>query len=209
MRNIVSDNDGRSLIIDKDILSSFENRSMLLYEILKSFGFNADQCRDMLTSAVGRHFMSSSHTAVINRASIEVAPHNSREESIHVIDLEDEMIEIPVRLEIKHEHNLPFATDMVNGKTSVAFSPEILQCSQVLLRHWREGDRFRPFGLHGSKLISDLFTDLKLTEKEKNDTWLLEADGEIVWVLGYRSSQSFKVSSNSTHYLLILLADKF
>ena len=203
MRNIVSDSDGDSLIIDMEVLASFENRSMLLYEILKPLGFNADQCRDMLTSAVGRHFMSSSHIAVINRATIEIAPHNSSEESIHVIDLDDELIETPVRLEIKHEHNLPFSPDIVNGKSSVAFSPEILQCSQVLLRHWREGDRFRPFGMHGSKLISDLFTDFKLTEKEKNETWLLEADGEIVWVIGYRASQVFKVPSDSTHYLLI------
>ncbi|MBR5086230.1 MAG: tRNA lysidine(34) synthetase TilS [Muribaculaceae bacterium] len=203
MRNIVSDSDGYSMIIDMEILASFKNRSMLLYEILKPLGFNADQCRDMLTSAVGRHFMSSSHIAVINRVNIEVTPHNSREESIHVIDLDDELIETPVRLEIKHEHNLPFSPDIVNGKSSVAFSPEILQCSQVLLRHWREGDRFRPFGMHGSKLISDLFTDFKLTEKEKNKTWLLEADGEIVWVIGYRASQVFKVPSDSTHYLLI------
>lgn len=212
MRNIVSYKEGESLIIDLEILASFENRLMLLYEILKPLGFNADQCRDMLSSAVGRHFTSPGHTAVINRATIEVSPYNRRGESIHVIDLEDELIETPVRLEIKHENMLPFSPDMVNGKTSVAFSPEILQSSQVLLRHWREGDRFRPFGMHGSKLISDLFTDLKLTEKEKNEAWLLEADGEILWVLGYRASQHFKVPCDSTQYLIIVvteLADHF
>ncbi|MBR5030180.1 MAG: tRNA lysidine(34) synthetase TilS [Muribaculaceae bacterium] len=207
MRNIVSDREGDSLIIDLEILASFNNREMLLYEILKPLGFNAGQCRDMLTSAVGRHFTSSTHTVVINRTTIEVSPHNRRDESIHVIDLEDELIETPVRLEIKHEHALPFSPNMVNGKNSVAFNPEILQCSQVLLRHWREGDRFRPFGMHGSKLISDLFTDLKLTEKEKNEAWLLEADGEIVWVLDYRSSQSFKVPKDATNYLIVQVKD--
>jgi tRNA(Ile)-lysidine synthase len=85
----------------------------------------------------------------------------------------------------------------------VAFSTDILQCSEVLLRHWREGDRFKPFGMRGSKLLSDLFTDLKFGEKEKNETWLLEADGEIVWVLGCRASQAFKVSKDAENYILI------
>lgn len=92
---------------------------------------------------------------------------------------------------------------MVDGKNVVAFNNDILQCSEVVLRHWREGDRFKPFGMHGSKLISDLFTDLKLSEKEKNNTWILEADGEILWVVGHRAAQAFKVPKDSTNYLII------
>jgi len=73
----------------------------------------------------------------------------------------------------------------------------------VVLRHWREGDRFKPFGMHGTKLVSDLFTDLKLSEKEKHEAWLLDADGQIVWVLGYRASQHYAVKSQSLSYLLL------
>jgi hypothetical protein len=57
--------------------------------------------------------------------------------------------------------------------------------------------------MNGSKLISDLFTDLKLSEKEKNETWLLEADGEILWVIGFRTAQSFWVPKNTCSYILI------
>lgn len=205
LRNIVSDRSGDSLTIDLDVLNSFDNREMLVYEILKPYGFNFEQCCDMLTSAVGRHFTSPSHTVVINRTAIEVSPHKFRDESVHVVDLENALIECPVRLEIKHESDLPFVPDMVDGKKSVAFSPEILQCSQVLLRHWREGDRFKPFGMRGSKLVSDLFTDLKLNETEKNAVWLMEADGEIVWVLGFRASQAYAVPKHSKEYILITM----
>lgn len=202
MRNIVSDREGDSIVIDLEILNSFDNRGMLLYEILKPLGFNYEQCNDMLTSAVGRHFFSSSHKATINRDTIDVFLLQSRDENVYVVNLESDKIFEPIALEINHVADEMFSPDMVDGKCSVAFSNDILQCSEVVLRHWREGDRFKPFGMNGSKLVSDLFTDLKLSEKEKNETWLLEADGEIVWVLGYRSSQSFKVSSDSTHYLL-------
>lgn len=205
LRNIVSDRSGDMLAIDLDVLNSFDNREMLIYEILKPYGFNFEQCCDMLTSAVGRHFTSPSHSVVINRASIEVSLHKFRDESVHVVDLENTLIECPVRLEIKHESDVPFVPEMVDGKKSVAFSPEILQCSQVLLRHWREGDRFKPFGMRGSKLVSDLFTDLKLNETDKNAVWLMEADGEIVWVLGLRASQAYAVPKHSKEFILITL----
>lgn len=203
MRNIVSEREGDTLTIDSEILNSFDNREMLLYEILKPLGFNYDQCRDMLTSAVGRHFISSTHKASINRTTIEVGPLAENKEEIHIIDLDDEVVNEPIRLEISHVHGKRFSPTMVDGKNVVAFSNEVLQCSEVLLRHWREGDRFRPFGMHGSKLISDLFTDLKLSEKQKKEIWILEADGEILWVLGYRASQAFKVPKDSTNYLII------
>lgn len=212
MRNIVSDKDGESLIIDLEILASFENCLMLLYEILKPLGFNADQCRDMLTSAVGRHFISSSHIATINRTTMDISLRQEQDNMVYIVNLEGEGLSNPILLTINHIHDKPFTQSMVDGKCSVAFSSDILQCSQVLLRHWREGDRFRPFGMNGSKLLSDLFTDLKLTERQKNAIWLLEADGEILWVIGYRASKHFKVSSDSTQYLIIAvteLADHF
>lgn len=202
MRNIVSDHDGDSIVIDKEILESFENREMLLYEILKPLEFNYEQCADMLTSAVGRHFLSSHHKATINRTTIDIFPLQPRDENVYVVNLESDKILEPIALEINHVADEMFSSSMVDGKRSVAFNNDIMQCSEVVLRHWKDGDRFKPFGMKGSKLLSDLFTDLKLSEKEKNEAWLLEADGEIVWVLGYRSSQSFKVPSDSTHYLL-------
>ncbi len=206
MRNIVSDREDDRLVIDLEILASFDNRVMLLYEILKPLGFNHDQCNFMLTSAVGRHIESSTHTALIGRSTIDVAPHAKRDNGIHAINLEEDSVEVPIALEIKHISGNPFTPAMVNGKDTIALSNDALNCSQVVLRHWREGDRFKPFGMRGSKLVSDLFTDLKLDEKEKNETWILEADGEILWIVGYRASQLYKVSPHSTEFLILTIA---
>ena len=189
MRNIVSDHEGDSLVID--------------LEILKPLGFNYDQCCDMLTSAVGRHFVTATHKAAINRNNIEVFPLKQDDSKVYIVDLEQDEIAEPVALDINHISGTPFTPAMVNGKTAVAFSLDIMQCSEVLLRHWRDGDRFKPFGMNGSKLISDLFTDLKLSEKQKSDTWLLEADGEILWVLGYRAAQAFAVPKAASNYLIV------
>ena len=203
MRNIVSERDGDTLTIDIEILNSFDNREMLLYEILKPLGFNYEQCCDMLTSAVGRHFTSATHKSTINRTTIEVEPLAEHKEEICVIDLDDEVVTEPVALKISHVHDKQFSPHMVNGKTCVAFNTDILQSTEVLLRHWREGDRFKPFGMKGSKLLSDLFTDLKFSEKQKKETWILEADGEILWVIGHRAARAFKVPNDSTSYVII------
>lgn len=203
MRNIVADANGDSLTIDMEILNSFDNRVMLLFEIVKQFGFNYEQCADMLTSAVGRHFTSTTHKATIGRNTIDLSSLVELDNSLSVINLEEHSVEEPVHLSITHVHDVEFSPSMVDGKTCVAFSNEILDCSQVLLRHWREGDRFKPFGMRGSKLISDLFTDLKLSEKEKNAVWLMEADGKIVWVLGYRASQVYVIPKKSRNYILV------
>lgn len=203
MRNIVSDREGDRLTLDLEILTSFKNCEMLLYEILKPMGFNAEQCALMLTSAVGRHFLSNSHKATINRSTIDVFPNTLPDDDVYAIDLSQSSLESPVKIEINHIHDKPFSAAMVDGGNTVAFNSELLDCSQVVLRHWRDGDRFKPFGMHGSKLVSDLFTDLKLDENEKRETWILEADGQILWVLGYRASQLYAVKKDTTSYLLL------
>ena len=70
----------------------------------------------------------------------------------------------------------------------------------MLLRHPKRGDRFRPFGMKGTKLLSDLFNDCKLSEMEKRRVWVLEADGKIVWVLGMRAADAFSIADGDEYY---------
>ena len=93
----------------------------------------------------------------------------------------------------------------VDGKKSIALDAQVLKCKKIELRHWQEGDRFSPFGLRGTKLVSDLFTDMKLSEREKKTTWLLVADGTILWVVGYRSSSHYSVAKESESYVTLTL----
>ena len=68
----------------------------------------------------------------------------------------------------------------------------------LFLRHWRHGDRFHPLGMKGSKLLSDFFVDQKFTEYQKQNVWLLiSADGDILWVAGYRIGDRFKITNDT------------
>ena len=68
----------------------------------------------------------------------------------------------------------------------------------LVLRKWAAGDSFVPLGMKGSKKLSDFFIDEKLNQTEKRAQWLLvNGDSRIIWVLGRRLSNEFKVTNET------------
>lgn len=82
------------------------------------------------------------------------------------------------------------------GNTPVASIGSIFQ-----LRKWRQGDKFKPLGMKGWKKLSDFFIDEKLSILKKEQIWVMTSANEIVWVVGMRLDNRFKVS-NSTQKVL-------
>jgi len=71
------------------------------------------------------------------------------------------------------------------------------------VRAWRKGDRLAPFGMDGSRLVSDLYTDAKYSSAQKQSTLLLFRDGLLLWVVGLRASRHFKVTGSTTEVIKI------
>ena len=141
---------------------------------------------------------------VVNRQSIDIEIFPVNQDIEIPIDLNTGLLS-PVHIVVSH-NNAPFSPLMCDGKNKVAFDTAILDCKHIILRHWRKGDRIKPYGMKGSKLVSDLFADLKLDHAAKQSTWLLEADGDILWILGYRASALYPVARESQDYLLLTLS---
>lgn len=199
---------GFDIAIDK--LLGYKKRLTLLFEILKPQGFKHEQCVDIMQlieakTGVGKTFLTSSHKLVVARKCLEVMPIDNIDTKLYPIDLSHgTTIHEPVKITIEHCPGSDKASiTAVDGKKSIALDATVLNCEKIELRHWREGDRFAPFGLRGNKLVSDLFTDMKLSEREKKATWLLVADGVILWVMGYRSSSNYKVEKDSASYITL------
>ena len=153
---------------------------MMLYALLRRSGFNRTQCDQAVKASVGATFHTSSHTLTVERKSFLVQRNTSSSDGQSsdgeiVVDF-DRQWHLQGRLEAVAGRE-PFATTMVDGKRRVAFGPGIRRCTRVALRHWRKGDRMRPFGMRGTKLISDL--------------------------LGARAAQAFVVEPGSTDYVLL------
>ena len=77
----------------------------------------------------------------------------------------------------------------------------------IVLRSWKEGDRMQPFGMKGSKLLSDIFIDLKLSPIQKQEALVLADQKGPIWVSNYRISERMRVSSNSQRQLLLSISN--
>lgn len=75
----------------------------------------------------------------------------------------------------------------------------------MTVREWRNGDRIAPFGMKGSRLVSDILSDAKLTTREKKGVRIVEAEGRIVWVAGLRTSRHFPVTPSTRKVAVIRL----
>ena len=78
----------------------------------------------------------------------------------------------------------------------------------ITLRVTKQGDRFIPFGMTGFKLLSDFMREQKMNIFEKEECRVLvNGNGEIIWVLGYRSDERYRVSNNEEIYIKLRLVD--
>ena len=71
------------------------------------------------------------------------------------------------------------------------------------LRNRREGDRFQPFGMQGSKKVKDFLIDSKVPRHERDRVPILVSGEEIVWVVGHRTSERFKVGGETKRYVYL------
>lgn len=80
---------------------------------------------------------------------------------------------------------------------------ELNNCKYIILRHPRPGDRLQPWGMKGSRLLSDIFTDRHYTHRQRNMSWVLEADGRILWLVGIRASRHATVTTKTGRILAV------
>ena len=193
------------LHFDSGMLCNHPYGSTLLYHRIRHMGFNSEQCVQAITAArqcrSGSQFIGRGYILHVNRQTLDIEPAHETEDIEIPIDLVHDLLS-PIHITIS-SNNAPFSAMMCDGKNKVAFDNTLLACDRIVLRHWRKGDRIKPFGMHGSKLVSDLFNDLKLDHDAKTSAWLLEADGEILWVLGQRASALYPVKPGSQDYLML------
>lgn len=186
-----SDSTDMASLWDAATTSSFQ----LLFEWLRDYGFNSDQVHriyEAMNGQPGTAFFSPTHRVTVERDGLELIP---------ICQQYEASIELSYR-QIEKE------ADFVIDK-----SPQVAQLDYdkltfpLQIRKWQQGDRFRPLGMKGSKLLSDFFVDQKMTTRQKEECQVLTtADGQIVWVVGRRIDDRFKISENTKTILLVRLS---
>ena len=171
----------------------------LLFEWLRPYGFNTDQCHfihESIRTGIGNQYCSPTHCLVIGRDDLQLSEIKEKTDVEIQIQIGEEEILSPIHLRFS---KLEKTADFIINKSSDVAQLDFDKLSFPLtLRHWRHGDRFCPLGMKGSKLLSDFFVDQKFSEFQKQNVWLLvSADGDILWAVGYRIDDRFKIVNDT------------
>jgi tRNA(Ile)-lysidine synthase len=200
--------DGGKLYINRKKILKKKPLTSILFEALSPYGFNASQIklitRSLPSLQTGKFFESKDYKLVIDRKYlvIEKKDDNSKEKHF-IINSPDETINYPVKL--KFELFLIQGNFQIKRNSNYAYFDADKVKFPLVIRKKVQADRFVPFGMSGSKLISDFITDNKLSYSEKQSLYLLTDSDEILWVIGYRINEKYKLDQNSKKVLLVKL----
>ena len=198
----VAREEGENIYFDLARLLQLPNYSAYLYQWLKEFGFTAwEDIYDLVTSQSGKQVFAPEFRLIKDRDCLILSP----------LKLHSDQQEYPIE-SIQSKVNFPLKLDfsVVNAIESISNSTIFVDYEKLefplVLRHWREGDVFQPFGMEGkSKKVSKLFKDEKLSLVDKESTWLLCSTNQVVWVVGIRQDERFKIDSKTKKILKITI----
>ncbi|SHG17015.1 tRNA(Ile)-lysidine synthase [Flavobacterium micromati] len=200
----VASQEEESIKFDIKQLKKLPNYKSYLYQWLNEFGFTAwDDIYDLVQSQSGKQVFSAEYRLLKDRDFLIVVPLDlEKEKQEYFIEKDQKEVKIPLKLAFHKAATL----SSVSNKTIFVDSNKLQY--PLVLRHWEEGDQFQPFGMNGkSKKISKLFKDEKLSLLDKENTWLLCSNKSIVWVIGIRQDERFKIENTTQNILKIELEE--
>lgn len=161
----------------------------LLHEWLAPMGFNSRQCEQILSAATGAVFDSPTHR-------LTLCP--GRRYSL--VRLDEPLIQPKLTGRIvDNDGNFRPQRGVLYMDADAVEATE----GQWELRPWREGDRMRPFGMRGTKLVSDLLAEAGIDATMRRRQYVLCLNGEIVWAVGVRASALYPVNKNTKRIIEI------
>ncbi|RTY87986.1 tRNA lysidine(34) synthetase TilS [Flavobacterium sp. GT3R68] len=198
----VAKDEGDAIHFDLKQLMRLPNYRSYLYQWLNEFGFTSwGDIYDLVEAQSGKQVFSESFRLLKDRGLLIVAPlsHIDRAKEF-VIEQNQTEVNFPIKLAFRQ------VTDISVEENSAIFVDEDQLTFPLVLRRWQEGDSFFPLGMDGkSKKVSKLFKDLKLSLIEKENSWLLCCANQIVWVVGIRQDERFKITNTTQNRLQIAL----
>lgn len=186
-------------------LMQYPSPKTVLFELLKAFHFtpsSVDEIFLSLNKESGKLFFSSSHRLVKDRDCLLLSPLAAAgEKEVYFLTGEEGCWSGPIDLtfsRIVRTEELHIQKD----KDIAYFDLDKLKFPLVL-RHWQQGDWFVPFGMQGRKKLSDYFSDKKFSRLEKERVWLLCSGDEVIWIVGERSDNRFRVECATKRCLVV------
>lgn len=190
-----------TIYFDVKQLLRLPNYASYLYQWLKEYGFSAwDDIYNLVDSQSGKQVFSADYRLLKDRDFFILSPIQEPEKELYFIEKNLDKVKIPLKLQFCK------VADINKADSSTIFVDESKLAYPLVLRKWQEGDVFFPLGMKGkSKKVSKFFKDEKISLLDKENTWLLCSNDAIVWVIGMRADERFKVENTTNTILKIEL----
>lgn len=189
--------------VNIEYLKKLKYPKAYLYELLKQYGFTEwNDVANILGAQSGKQLFSATHRLVKDRnfLLLTVLQPEQKQECVYYINENDHFLENKdLKLAVTNVNSL---SEKVSHKKAVLIDKDSLKFP-LLVRKWQKGDYFYPFGMRGKKKVSKFFKDEKMSLLEKENSWLLCSNNEIVWVIGRRLDNRYKITNTTENILKI------
>lgn len=198
-RKVVQDVDNQKVVNLNELLQ-LPNYQAYLYQWLMPFGFSAWQdIYDLVEAQSGKQIFSEHFRLVKDRETLIIEPKSDKISDEYFINNNQSELNFPLKLMFCNVSNITIS----DAKTIFVDSDALK--FPLKLRKWQEGDYFYPFGMNGKKKLSKFFKDEKFSIIDKENAWLLCSENQIVWLIGKRLDDRFKVTENTQTIIKIQL----
>lgn len=198
---------GDLISIDKKGFDTIKDAAIILYKVVEPFGFNFDVCEEaiqMLHEQTGKNFLSASHQMIVDRSKLLISP--------HVDELGMVLVEKEQSDAFLGNWHLKL---VVTAKQAPVNDPNVAMLDfstlqfPLIWRRWQAGDTFYPLGMKGRKKVSDLLIDAKVSLMDKAKVTVLTSGEEIIWVVGHRLDDRYKLTVQTKEVLILTLSPYF
>lgn len=194
----------QELYVDINKLHLSPAPSTLLFEILSPMGFNATQIEAMSNKELpsGRQFLSTTHRALSHRDTLIISAMGQQPDNSILATWQQG--------DTDSKHNIVLSYHNANGyeiprnKNIACYDADKI-VFPLVLRHWRQGDSFIPFGMHGRKKVSDYFSDHKFSIVRKEKALLLCDSEKILWIVGERAGNEARITDKTQNILQVMI----
>ena len=196
VRQQVAEKEGKVTKFSVAWLSGLKPLKAHLHGLFREYGFTQwEDIVALLSAMSGKEVRSKTHRLVKDRDHLLLQKISPSDKEVYVIDKDAPVIKSPLHLSIQTVSKMD-----KRSKRILYVDKETLN-HRLTVRKWQKGDYFYPLGMKGRKKLSKFFKDEKIDILSKEKQWLLCSGNDIVWVIGRRADERFKVTKDTKEIL--------
>jgi tRNA(Ile)-lysidine synthase len=204
LKEIISEQKGEFISFNISLLKAHLHNKAVLFELFKPYGITNVRLNDLLKvidGKTGGQIFTNTHRIIKNRKEIIVSHEDNVSETFYSIK------NIPGFRKVPGIASAGYVN--ITGKFEIPSDPFIACIDSekvsfpLIIRKWKAGDHFYPLGMKQKKKLSDYFIDSKYSKLDKENILILESDGKIVWIIGDRIDNRFRITKSTKKALII------